>query len=46
MLELLRAELSPKLSLAFNNQVGEQLSFDIGIAVERALIDTPELKNT
>lgn len=44
VLELLRAELSPKLSLAFNNQVGEQLSFDIGIAVERALIDTPELK--
>lgn len=44
ILEILRAELSPKLSLAFHGQMADQLSSDISLAVEQALIDTPELK--
>ncbi|MDO4441696.1 MAG: hypothetical protein Q4B81_05905 [Moraxella sp.] len=44
LLELLRAELSPRLQAAFMNQTGEQLSSDIGLAVEQALIDTPEFR--
>ncbi|WII95539.1 hypothetical protein LU276_01445 [Moraxella haemolytica] len=44
LLELLRDELSPRLQQAFMHQTGEQLSSDIGLAVERALIDTPEFR--
>ena len=44
VLELLRHELSPKLQQAFLQEVGQQLSADIGQAVEKALIDTPELR--
>lgn len=44
ILEVLRMELSPKLHAAFIGQTGQQLSNDIGIAVEQALIDTPELR--
>lgn len=43
VLELLRSELTPRLQNAFNHATGEQLSKDIGIAVEQALIDTPEI---
>lgn len=43
ILELLRNELSPKLQVAFNDEINKQLPDDIGLAVERALIDTPEL---
>ncbi|WFF38937.1 hypothetical protein LU290_01500 [Moraxella nasibovis] len=42
VLELLKTELTPRLQGAFEHEVGEQLSSDIGLAVERALIDTPE----
>ena len=44
LLDLLRRELSPKLSQAFLAQTGDKLSADIGQAVEQALINTPELR--
>ncbi|MDO5652394.1 MAG: hypothetical protein Q4G13_09750 [Moraxella sp.] len=44
VLQLLRTELAPKLQAAFLAQTGEQLSNDIGKAVEHALSDTPELR--
>lgn len=44
LLDLLRRELSPKLSQAFLMQAGDRMSTDIGRAVERALISTPELR--
>lgn len=44
VLNLLRQELAPKLQQAFLAQAGQRLSHDIGISVERALLDTPELR--
>lgn len=44
VLDLLRTELVPRLQTAFLAQTGERLSADIGLAVEKALIDTPELR--
>lgn len=44
VLELLRHELSPKLHTAFLSHAGERLSLDVGRAVEKALMDTPELR--
>lgn len=43
ILDLLRTELTPKLQSAFLEQTGKQLSADVGVAVERALTETPEL---
>lgn len=43
VLELLRQELTPKLKEAFLQKTGQQLSVDVGRAVEQALTDTPEL---
>lgn len=44
ILELLRHELSPKLQAYFVEGHSHQLSTHIGQAVERALVDTPELR--
>lgn len=44
VLDLLKKELTPKLQSAFLAQVGEELSKDVGRAVEKALLDTPELR--
>lgn len=44
ILDLLRTQLTPKLQTAFLAQTGERLSADIGLAVEQALMDTPELR--
>lgn len=43
MMDLLSTELTPKLQTAFLEQTGKQLSIDVGLAVEKALADTPEL---
>lgn len=43
VLDLLRTELMPKLQTAFLEQAGQKLSADVGMAVERALANTPEL---
>ena len=44
ILDILRSELLPKLQEAFLADTGKKLSLDIGIAVEKALTDTPELR--
>lgn len=44
ILGLLRTELSPKLEQAFLAHTGDKLSADIGVTVEKALADTPELR--
>lgn len=44
IVDLLKKELTPKLQSAFLAQVGDELAKDVGRAVERALLDTPELR--
>lgn len=44
VLDMLRAELAPKLRQAFLAHTGQKLSQDIGQSVEQALLDTPELR--
>lgn len=42
--ELLRLELAPRLKEALSAKNGEKLAIDIGMAVERALSQTPEFR--
>lgn len=44
LLSLLRSELTPRLQSALLAHQGEKLAADIGHAVEKALIDTPQLR--
>ncbi|WP_294033636.1 hypothetical protein [uncultured Moraxella sp.] len=44
LLTMLRTELTPRLQAALLAEQGAKLSADIGRAVEKALIDTPELR--
>ncbi|WP_066805429.1 hypothetical protein [Moraxella oblonga] len=44
VLDLLKKELTPKLQSAFLAHTGTQLSKNVGLAVEQALLDTPELR--
>ncbi|OOR90931.1 hypothetical protein B0181_04100 [Moraxella caviae] len=41
---LLKKELTPKLHSAFTQTASPQLASDVGVAVEQALLDTPELR--
>lgn len=41
---MLRRELAPRLSAVMLSQVGTTLSADVGVAVEQAIANTPELR--
>lgn len=42
--QLLKSELNPRLQEALLSKQGEKLSHDIGLAVEEALVQTPEFR--